>query len=117
MALTWQELDLTDDADDWVRGDPQQALDLPDLESMLRRPAWHAHAACRGQGPQQWFPGRGEDVRPGQAICRTCPVQADCLAEGLTQPSWGDAGIWGGSTARVRRQLRRVSTDVDTDAA
>jgi WhiB family redox-sensing transcriptional regulator len=114
VALTWQELNLTDD-EPWPNEDPAEIVGA--LADLLKRPAWHAQAGCRGQGPQQWFPGRGEDVRPGQAVCRTCPVQADCLAEGLTQPSWGDAGIWGGSTARVRRQLRRVSTDVDSDAA
>lgn len=58
MALTWQAVDL--------RTDPHEAEHLGDpgdlvaafVAELLRRPAWHFGAACRGAGAARWFPGR-----------------------------------------------------------
>jgi hypothetical protein len=54
-----------------------------ELLELIRRPAWHAHAACRGKGPQEWFPGRGEPSAVAEAICSSCPMTASCLAAGV----------------------------------
>jgi WhiB family redox-sensing transcriptional regulator len=63
------------------------------------------HAACRAGDvdPAIFFPVRGAPVEPAKAICRTCPHTAECLQLGITEP----VGIWGGTTERERRILRR----------
>jgi WhiB family transcriptional regulator, redox-sensing transcriptional regulator len=76
------------------------------IDALRRRPAWHDRAACRGMGPQLFFPSRGEDVRPAKEMCATCPVADECLAFSTT-PGAGQAhGIWGGLSSRERRAAR-----------
>lgn len=105
MALAWQSIDLSEDPSEArYCGNPADVVDAyAELLELLRRPAWHERAACRGKGSGAWFPGQGVDVRPAQAICNGCPVAAECLAAGFREP----AGIWGGASERARRQLRR----------
>lgn len=74
------------------------ALSRPDLE-------WHADAACRGVDPDLFFPERGESTREAKEICGICPVRRVCLEHALTH---GERhGIWGGTSERERRSLRR----------
>lgn len=56
-------------------------------------------AACRGHGPDLWFPGKDLDRSvEARLICASCPVQAECLV------SAGDVdGIRGGLTLDERR--------------
>jgi hypothetical protein len=78
-------------------------------ESLPERPAWHAVAACRGAGPQIFFP-RTDDHRLasnrrykfGLTYCRTCPVIAECLAAGESEVF----GLWGGLTPTERAGKR-----------
>jgi WhiB family redox-sensing transcriptional regulator len=80
---------------------------------------WSNDAACKphripeDKNPD-WFAVRDKWSRvseaprgeaDAEAICRTCPVQKDCLEFALTQP--GLEGIWGGKTESQRRSLRR----------
>lgn len=70
-------------------------------------PDWIDDAACRtpaGRGID-FFPGRGEDLKPAKAVCAICPVQVECLDHALTFPELH--GIWGGASERERRRLRR----------
>jgi WhiB family redox-sensing transcriptional regulator len=85
----------------WYDGDPLDLLLVEDFDQ--RRPAWHAHAACRGMGPELFFTERGEDVRPAKAICSGCPVAVPCGAAA------GEHGIWAGTSARERNQARRAA--------
>lgn len=78
--------------------------DLPSLAEMLNRPAWFAHAACIGQ-TDAFYPTRGEDVRPAKALCESCPVRDRCRA--LADTASAGFGIWGGTSERERRSLRR----------
>lgn len=60
--------------------------------------------------PEWFFPKRDAshpDVVQALAICRTCPMSVlrRCREYALAEPSVH--GIWGGTTARMRRQLRR----------
>lgn len=69
--------------------------------------AWMESAACLGHDPETWFPLQGDcgsRTRDAVAICRGCPVREECLAEGLRHES----GIWGGTTERSRRKIRRA---------
>jgi WhiB family redox-sensing transcriptional regulator len=78
------------------------------IEDFLRSPAWHAKAACRGMGTDAFFPSRGEvlKVRAARAVCEGCAVRQECLDAALAN---GDLGIWGGTSERGRRVLRRGS--------
>lgn len=94
------------------------ALDLDGVRLLLDAvlfdaaglPDWHALAACREADPEVFFPGNGPDAFARQsralAICRDCPVQAECLDDALSweQPSTR-AGIRGGLSASARQRL------------
>lgn len=88
---------------------------MPDPATALQwtpRPDWHERAACRDHPePDLWHsdaagrPGKRLNDR-AKAVCRGCPVQAECLDAGLHQRH----GIWGGLDPHERRQLRRAPT-------
>jgi len=69
---------------------------------LLARPAWHARAACRGVGADQFFVEKFGDLRPARALCSACPVRDECAAQGDEE----EAGMWGGLTAGERRKAR-----------
>ncbi|MGB6058084.1 MAG: WhiB family transcriptional regulator [Microthrixaceae bacterium] len=73
--------------------------------------AWQAKAACRGPQAAVFFPppqferkaDRIEREARAKQICRTCPVDHECLEYSLTikEPH----GIWGGLNEAERRAL------------
>lgn len=67
---------------------------------------WPQAARCRGVDPDLFFPTRGEAVEPARALCRQCPVRAQCLATALIKGE--KFGTWGGLTELERRPLRRM---------
>lgn len=69
------------------------------------RPDFTEQAACRGVGPEDFFPGQGDPTRIAKAICATCPVMSECLEYALETGQ--HHGIWGGTSERERRRLRR----------
>ncbi len=71
------------------------------------RPAWMAEGACRGMGPDLFFPGQGGDVEAPRAICERCPVLPECLSYAMSLD--GAPGVWGGTSARERERMRRAS--------
>lgn len=71
------------------------------------RPAWWAQAACRGQGPGQWFPEQGAQAVDAKAVCARCPVRTDCLDAAVEHHE--PAGVWGGLSPTERRPRRRVA--------
>ena len=76
------------------------------LVSLLRRPAWHALAACRGEPVALFFPEPGPRSmgRPSAArtLCAVCPVRRPCADAGLDETE----GIWGGSDPEERLAWR-----------
>ena len=85
--------------------------------------SWAERAACVGKPTEWWFPvgvGRGNaggvraqdtpDAQRAIAVCQGCPVQVECLAEGLAQPRAQRHGIWGGQllTDRSQRDARKA---------
>ncbi len=90
-------------------GSAPWASDRPDIDSLFRRPAWHAQAACRGRGTADFFPARGESLEPARAFCDCCTVQVECLGYALEAEDPRLIGIWAGTTDRQRLKLRRVS--------
>lgn len=68
---------------------------------------WMTDAACTNRPDINFFPERGEDPRPAQNVCATCPVATECLQDALGRGALGDIGIWGGTTGEDRRRIRR----------
>ena len=70
---------------------------------------WVAKARCRSSDPDELFVG-GAAQKKATAICRHCPVVAECLADALdNHMEWG---IWGGLTERQRRALVKEYPEV-----
>ena len=75
----------------------------------IATPDWHADAACREHPEVNWFPERGEDVRPARRICGGCLVRDECRTWALSQDTWL-VGIWAGTSQRDRRRAHNNST-------
>jgi WhiB family transcriptional regulator, redox-sensing transcriptional regulator len=68
--------------------------------------AWREQALCAGHPhPALWFSDDHRDVAAATAICRACPVLAECL-DWAVSTSQHD-GVWGGMTPSQRLRLRR----------
>ena len=67
--------------------------------------SWVDAAACVGMADEVFFPASTGVVAAVEAkeICRRCPVMVACLEYGLREPF----GVWGGTTERERRRIRR----------
>lgn len=63
---------------------------------------WYWFGNCHQQPDltELFFSGKAKDVREAKAICRGCPVKADCFLEGVYHD-----GIWAGLTACQRENL------------
>lgn len=70
--------------------------------------SWRADAACRDAPPGLFFAGPHENDVAARAreVCASCPVRLECLEFALTHDE--RFGIWGGTSERERRRLRRA---------
>jgi WhiB family redox-sensing transcriptional regulator len=64
---------------------------------------WRALAACKGVDPNVFFPGRGIPLDYARSFCEKCEVRTECLGENLVEK----IGVWGGTSDRERRRMRR----------
>lgn len=69
-------------------------------------PQWRQHARCKSSNPSLFILKRGEDVRPALAVCSVCPVKDPCLRYAIDN---NEAGVWGGTTGKQRRRMKRVA--------
>ena len=71
------------------------------------RPAWQARGACRCL-PVDLFIIAAKNTPDRTAVdaCAGCPVRQQCLEYALADPSL--VGLWGGTTERERRTIRRA---------
>ena len=70
-------------------------------------PVFSNPAACEGTDTDQWFPVNSSDYAHKEhlaRICASCPVKIECLEYAL---EYNVEGWWGGTTAAVRRQIRK----------
>ncbi|GAA2107735.1 hypothetical protein GCM10009802_03040 [Streptomyces synnematoformans] len=79
---------------------------VPDSE---RPHHWRDDAACRDEDPDLFFPVGNTgpfllQIEEAKAVCRRCPVSADCLAYALDT---NQAGVWGAMSDDDRRLLKR----------
>jgi WhiB family redox-sensing transcriptional regulator len=85
----------------------------PDTDSLwallnlgsLAETAWMVEALCAQTDPESFFPGKGEPTGPARLVCLACPVRSECLAYAVRRNERD--GIWGGTSPRERRVLRR----------
>ena len=69
---------------------------------------WRESAACKDDPtPDLWFvtPSDHHGIAAAKAICRRCPVAAECLAEAMADPSI--VGVWGGLDEQQRARLHK----------
>jgi WhiB family redox-sensing transcriptional regulator len=59
---------------------------------------WKDDGVCAQIDSDLWFPEKGHNAAIAKRICRTCPVQRECLAAGRYEAH----GIWGGLTYHER---------------
>ena len=83
------------------------SIELPGISNFLKRPPWQAQAACRGRGTAAFVLDVGGNSRTAKALCESCPVCDDCLAFALADDQL--EGVWGGTTGKERRRMRRAS--------
>ncbi|HVT77889.1 MAG TPA: Helicase associated domain protein [Acidimicrobiales bacterium] len=70
---------------------------------------WSVWAACRPDNTAVYFPERGASMKTATSRCATCAVQSECLGTALM---FGENfGVWGGTSAKQRRKLRRLLRD------
>jgi WhiB family redox-sensing transcriptional regulator len=65
---------------------------------------WTTAAACNTSDPDELFV-TGAAQNRAKALCLTCPVRTECLADALDNRV--EFGVWGGMTERERRALLR----------
>ena len=70
---------------------------------LYERPAWEAHAACRGVDPSLFFPENRADGEAAKRICAGCPVRLLCLELAIVNRE--KEGVWGGTNERQRRKM------------
>jgi WhiB family redox-sensing transcriptional regulator len=84
-----------------------QAFDLTGQADLIGPDlTWQANANCVGVDPDIFFPERGASTREAKAICAACKVKTECLNYALDNGE--KFGIWGGTSERERRRLRRA---------
>lgn len=71
---------------------------------------WRHKSACKSEDPELFFPVGDTgpallQIAEAKAVCRRCPVQAQCLNWALT--SGQDFGVWGGLSETERRAVRQ----------
>jgi WhiB family redox-sensing transcriptional regulator len=61
--------------------------------------------ACRENDAELWFSDTPDGVEFAKALCRTCPLQVECLAGALDRSEpWG---VWGGELFESGRVVAR----------
>lgn len=75
-----------------------------------RAASWMDHANCRDADPDLFYINRTDlgwtsDASEAKTICASCTVRRACLEYAMTHHEIH--GIWGGTTPRERRTLRR----------
>ncbi len=73
----------------------------------VQSPPWMADAACAGTNTELFFPGFHDLATSNAAkrVCAGCPVRAECLDHAIVNGE--TRGIWGGTSERERRVIRR----------
>jgi len=80
-------------------------MSAPDFVNITAPPEWMTDGLCAQTDPDAFFPEKGGSTREAKAVCRRCPVSAECLAYALANDA--RFGVWGGTSERDRRRMKR----------
>jgi WhiB family redox-sensing transcriptional regulator len=75
---------------------------------LLQPVEWQSNARCAEVDPEIFFPERGGSSKKAREVCSDCEVSAQCLEYALNNKE--QFGIWGGTSERERRRLRKERT-------
>lgn len=75
------------------------------LDLLGRPPEWQELGTCAQTDPDAFYPEKGGSVREAKAVCNRCPVTAECLDYAIRRDE--RYGVWGGTTERERRAIKR----------
>ncbi|MEO7803626.1 MAG: WhiB family transcriptional regulator [Actinomycetota bacterium] len=70
--------------------------------------SWQGKARCNEVDPEIFFPERGGSSKAARTVCNDCSVRLECLRYALANRE--QFGIWGGTSERERRKLRRLAS-------
>ena len=68
-------------------------------------PEWMSRGLCAETDPEAFFPEKGAPSRSARQVCAVCPVRDQCLEYAMEHDE--RFGIWGGTSARQRRALKK----------
>ncbi len=68
---------------------------------------WQDRALCAQTDPEAFFPEKGGSTREAKRVCTRCEVRDECLEYALAHDE--RFGIWGGTSERERRRLKRLA--------
>lgn len=77
----------------------------PLFGALSDRDSWSDDAACKGVDIDIFFSLDDADQRQALQLCRSCPVQQECLRYAIDQREM--YGIWGGMSESERRGIIR----------
>jgi WhiB family redox-sensing transcriptional regulator len=72
---------------------------------LLQPVDWQTNARCTEVDPEIFFPERGGSSKEARKVCDKCDVRLQCLEYALNNKE--QFGIWGGTSERERRRLRK----------
>lgn len=76
----------------------------------MREPRFYEDPSCASVGGDFWFPEKSDgssnsvEMLLAKSICGRCPHKVECAEWGVKKEHFG---IWGGTTEKERRVLRR----------
>lgn len=76
---------------------------------------WASFAACKDTDPDLFFPTSGAGLTDAKRICASCSCRKACLEYALQRNE--KHGVWGGTSERERRILRRARRKLTTLSA
>ena len=81
-------------------------MSAPDFLNIIAPPAWTTAALCAQVDSELFYPEAGAPNRDAKQVCAGCNVRAECLAYAIAHRE--RCGVWGGTTERERRRMRRA---------
>lgn len=70
---------------------------------------WWERAECLKHDPEIFFPKKGGTANKARKVCAVCPVRVECLNYAIAHDE--QHGVWGGTTERERRRLKRLAVE------
>lgn len=81
-------------------------LDLDRLARTSPAEGWERNGACYETGNTDRFFQEGTLSREVLDLCGGCPARYACLRTAVNLSEFIDHGVWGGTSARMRRKIR-----------